>query len=58
MLTSCALTMDALEMDVNLVFHERREREKAARSCVGQQHAQTDAQHPVRRVLFVERVDS
>jgi hypothetical protein len=52
--------MDTLEMDVTRVFHERREREKTARSCMGQQHAQTqtDAQHPVRRVLFVETVDS
>lgn len=54
--------MDTLEADVKRVFHERRDMEKAARSrCVGQQqqHAQTQTDaHPVRRVLFVERVDS
>ena len=53
--------MDALEADVNRVFHERREREKAARCFTGQQqqHAQTDAQHAaVRRVLFVVAADS
>ena len=52
--------MDALETDVNRVFHERREREKAARCVTGQQqHAQTDAQHAgVRRVLFVVAADS
>jgi hypothetical protein len=52
--------MDALETDVNRVFHERREREKAARCFTGQQQqqqTQTDAQH-VRRVLFVEAADS
>jgi hypothetical protein len=53
--------MDALEADLNRVFHERREREKAARCFTGQQQqhqqTQTDAQH-VRRVLFVEAADS
>jgi hypothetical protein len=54
--------MDALEADVNRVFHERREREKAARCFTGQQQqqqTQTDAQHAaVRRVLFVVAADS
>lgn len=51
--------MDALALEIDLAFHEKRDREKAARRCTGQQqHAQSQTDAQIRRVLFVESVDS